>query len=93
MNPTPPRTDDTRCFPLGMAAENVAVRVVAIQGGAGMARRVAELGLRIGSELTVRQRLGAALVVASGPLRLALGTGMAHKILVSETGMNMEKRE
>ncbi|MBC9070361.1 ferrous iron transport protein A [Thauera sp. CAU 1555] len=79
------RSNTERSFPLGMAAENSSLRVVAIQGGAGLARRVAEFGLNVGSEITVRQRQGAGLVVARGETRFALGGGMAHKILVCET--------
>lgn len=69
-------------FPLAMAAEGDVLRVAAIVGGAGMARRVAEMGLNVGSEITVRQRQGAGLVVSRGEARFALGGGMAHKIMV-----------
>lgn len=69
-------------LPLAMAAEGEAVRVVAILGGSGMALRVAELGLNVGSELVVRQRRGGSLVVGRGPARFALGGGIAHRILV-----------
>ena len=51
--------------------------------GSGMALRVAELGLNVGSELVVRQRQGGGLVVGRGETRFALGGGMAHKILVA----------
>lgn len=67
-----------------MASEDSTVRVVAIQGGATLARRVADLGLNVGSELRVRQRQGEGLVVSRGETRFALGVGMAHKILVCE---------
>jgi len=70
-------------LPLAMASENVAVRVVAIQGGAGLARRLTEMGLHVGSEIVVRQRQGGGLVLSRGETRLALGGGMAHKIMVS----------
>ncbi|ENO88635.1 FeoA family protein [Thauera linaloolentis] len=70
-------------FPLSMAGEGETVRVVSILGGTGMALRVAELGLNVGSELVVRQRQGAGLVVGRGEMRFALGGGMAHKILVA----------
>jgi ferrous iron transport protein A len=70
-------------FPLAMASEGETVRVVSILGGTGMALRVAEMGLNVGSELVVRQRQGAGLVVGRGETRFALGGGMAHKILVA----------
>lgn len=70
-------------FPLTMAGENAAVRVVAIQGGTRLARRLTEMGLHVGSEIVVRQRQGGGLVVCRGETRLALGGGMAHRIMVS----------
>ncbi len=78
----PAASPDT--FPLTMAAEGENIRIVAIHGGAAMARRAAEMGLNVGSELTVRQRQGAGLVVARGETRFALGAGMAHRIMVSK---------
>ncbi|MDW8324154.1 MAG: FeoA family protein [Burkholderiales bacterium] len=60
----------------------VPVRVVALKGGEAFARRMIELGLNVGSELTVRQRQGAALVVSRGEARLALGAGLAHRVWV-----------
>jgi ferrous iron transport protein A len=70
-------------FPLATASENTTLRVVAIHGGAGLARRLAEMGLVVGSEITVCQRQGGGgLVVMRGETRFALGGGMAHRILV-----------
>lgn len=73
-------------FPLAMAAENATVCVVAVRGGVGLARRLGDMGLVVGTEITVRQRQGAGLVVASGQTRYALGGGMAQKIWVREVG-------
>ncbi len=69
-------------FPLAAADEDTPVRVVAIHGGSGLTRRLAEMGLAVGSEIIVCQRQGAGLVVKRGETRFALGGGMAHKILV-----------
>ncbi|MEB4591664.1 FeoA family protein [Candidatus Thiothrix sp. Deng01] len=69
-------------FPLGMAAEGTTVRIVALRGGAMLDKRVTEMGLNIGSEITIRQRQGGGLVVSRGETRFALGGGMAHKIMV-----------
>lgn len=65
-----------------MADEGARVRVVAFYGGAGLARRMTEMGLNVGSELTVRQRQGGGLVVSRGEMRFALGGGMAQKVMV-----------
>lgn len=69
-------------FPLSMADEGARVRVVALRGGAGLDKRMTEMGLNVGSELTVRQRQGGGVVVSRGETRFALGGGMAHKIMV-----------
>lgn len=77
-HPAPERT-----FPLTMAGEHERVRVYRLQGGKGLTRRLTELGLNQGCELHVVQRQGGGLVVARGETRIALGGGMASKILVS----------
>jgi ferrous iron transport protein A len=71
-------------FRLTMALERATVRIVALRANAGVARRIATMGLNVGCELTVLQRVEQGLVVARGETRLALGTGIAHSILVSE---------
>ena len=71
------------CFPLMMADEGLRVRVVALKGGAGLDRRMTEMGLNVGAELVVRQRQGGGMVVMRGETRFALGGGMAHKIMVA----------
>lgn len=70
-------------FPLPMASEDASVRIVAVQGGPSLARRLLEMGLNVGSEIQVRQRQGAGgLVISRGETRFALGLGMASKIMV-----------
>lgn len=71
-------------FPLSMADEGARVRVVALRGGETLVRRVTEMGLNLGSELTVRQRQGGGVVVARGETRFALGGGMAQKVMVEQ---------
>lgn len=72
-------------FPLSMADTGVRVRIVALRGGAGLDKRMTEMGLNVGGELTVRQRQsGGSLVVLRGETRFALGGGMAHKIMVEK---------
>lgn len=72
----------TGSFPLGMAAEGSTVRITALHGGASLTRRVTEMGLNVGSEITIHQRQGGSLVVSRGETRFALGGGMASKIMV-----------
>ncbi len=74
-------------FPLSMAGEGVRVRIVALRGGAGLDKRMTEMGLNVGGEVTVRQRQGGGgLVVSRGETRYALGAGMAHKVMVEMVG-------
>ncbi|MEF8700856.1 MAG: FeoA family protein [Candidatus Accumulibacter sp. UW25] len=69
-------------FPLSMADEGSRVRVVALRAGAGLDRRMTEMGINVGSEICVRQRQGGGLVVSRGESRFALGGGIAQKIIV-----------
>ena len=72
----------SEALPLSMAGENAKVRIVALLGGPGLARRLTEMGLNVGSEITVRQSQGGGLVVSRGETRFALGAGVAHSIMV-----------
>jgi ferrous iron transport protein A len=81
--PMPMRdVSDTSAFPLAMAQEGERVRIFLLRGSKGLEMRLTSLGLNVGSELTVSQRQGSSLVVIRGETRLALGAGMAHKIMV-----------
>ncbi|ADC62460.1 FeoA family protein [Allochromatium vinosum] len=71
-----------KTFPLAMAGEGERVRIQTLQGGKGLAKRLTELGLNPGTEVCIVTRQGGGLVVARGETRLALGCGMAVKILV-----------
>lgn len=57
-------------------------RIQAIEGGTGLSRKLANLGLRIGSVIRVEHRRGRGLVVSSGPTRIALGGGITDKLRV-----------
>ena len=74
--------DGMKPFPLSMASEDVLVSIHALRAGRGVARRLADLGLNVGSEIRIVRRQGAGLLVARGESRIALGSGMAAKILV-----------
>jgi ferrous iron transport protein A len=50
-----------------------------------MEKRLSSMGIAVGSELRLLQREGGNLVVAVGNSRLALGAGIAQKILVTPT--------
>jgi len=65
-----------------MAQEGEKLNVHLLSGGKALERRLTSLGLNIGCALTVSQRQGGDLVVIRGQTRLALGVGMAQKIMV-----------
>lgn len=77
-----PESSERKAFPLAMAREGVKVRIHMLQGGKGLEMRLTSLGLNVGSELVVSQHQGGKMVVRRGETRLALGAGMAHKIMV-----------
>lgn len=75
-------TDNKSPFPLAMAQEGETVTIFLLRGGKGLEMRLTSLGLNVGSELMVSHRQGGQMVVIRGETRLALGAGMAQKIMV-----------
>ena len=74
--------DEDKPFALGLAAEGQHLRIVSLRAGRNLDRRLADLGLNIGSKVSVIQRQGGGLIVARDATRVAVGAGMAMKILV-----------
>lgn len=74
-----------KSFPLSMSNTGMRVRVVSLAGGQGLDRRMTEMGINVGAELKICQREGAGIVVMRGETRFALGGGMAHRIMVTES--------
>lgn len=72
-----------KSFPLTMAGEDARLCVVALRGGKGLVLRLTELGLNVGAEIRVVQRQGGGLLIARGEARIAIGAGIAAKILVT----------
>lgn len=64
-------------LPLGGRA---AIRQVL--GGRQLIHRLLSLGLRVGTEIELTQRRGGGVVVATEGTRVALGAGVAEKLLV-----------
>ncbi|WP_246194636.1 FeoA family protein [Allochromatium palmeri] len=63
--------------------DDTPAQLAAIRGGRHLTRRLLALGLRQGSPLCIVQRRGKGLVLASGELRIAIGTGIADKLWVT----------
>ena len=71
-------------FPLALAAAGEKVRIASLNAGKKLERRLADLGLPVGSELEIMHREGRGrMVVGRGYARVALGAGMTSKILVT----------
>jgi len=70
-------------MPLAMVSPGEEVRLVAIHGGQRLRKRLADLGLNVGMTVRVLQHNGhGPLILAVKDSRLAVGRGMAHKIMV-----------
>jgi ferrous iron transport protein A len=71
-------------FPLSMAPCNECVRLVDVAGGRTVRRRLAELGLNPGCRLRVVQSRGHGplILAVKDDTRMAIGRGMAHRIMV-----------
>lgn len=57
------------------------LRLVHIDGGRQLKQRLMALGISVGGELRVVQRRPGGVVVARSGNRVALGHGIAHKLL------------
>ena len=62
-------------FPVGQR-----MRLVRVEGGQRLKRRLLALGLSIGGEAELVQRRPGGVVLARGGNRVALGEGVAHKL-------------
>lgn len=62
--------------------EGMRARIVDLFGGRGLARRLMEMGLSPGSEVRVIRNSFGPMIVEVRGVRLALGRGLASKILV-----------
>ena len=71
-------------MPLMIATPGEDVKLIAVRGGRRVRKRLADLGLTPGTVLRVVQAdaWGPLIVAFKDDARLALGRGMAHKIMV-----------
>ncbi|MBP6471194.1 MAG: ferrous iron transport protein A [Chloroflexi bacterium] len=73
----------TAVLPLSLAAAGQPLRLVEIHAGHELTHRLAELGLTRGVELKVVQDAGGPLLISVRGSRIAIGRGMAHKLIVA----------
>ena len=78
-----PAKNNKPFFPLALAGAGEKVRVVLIQGGANLKRRLLSMGIQVENTIKVIQsgKKGAVLI-AKDENRFMLGGGMARKIYV-----------
>lgn len=72
-------------MPLSMVSPGETVELVKIRGGRVLRKRLADLGLNIGTTVRVVQgnHRGPMILAVKEDTRLAIGRGMAHKIRVT----------
>ena len=85
-------------FPLSLANEGERVRISGVKAGKGLTHRLMDLGLPLGSEVKIHQRgPSGAVIVARDNMRIALGVGTTHKVVVvladAEESLNEEKSD
>ncbi len=72
-----------QAYPLGLATDGEWVRIVNITGGKNLVKRLTIMGMIDGINIQMLQhRTNSGVVILCGETRLALGHGMAHKIMV-----------
>ena len=70
-------------FPLAMATAGEKVRLENIRGGENLVHRLTAMGMTPGVELSIVQDSGGPLLISVRDTRIALGRGMAQKVMVS----------
>ena len=68
---------------LSMASAGTTLEIMGFRGGFGMQRRLADLGMNIGMEISIvsTRRHGPLVVLMKGS-RFAIGRGIAHHVFV-----------
>jgi Fe2+ transport system protein FeoA len=77
-------THGSSAMPLSMVSPGETVELVQIREGKRLRKRLADLGLNVGLDIRVVQNCfsGPLILAVKEDARLAIGRGMAHKILV-----------
>jgi len=78
------KTGAREMLSLDAAPAGSRVRVVEVGGGAGLARRLAQLNIRVNQALTVERvaPLGGPILVEAAGASVAVGRSLAHKVKV-----------
>ena len=77
--------EQVKIIPLAIAYPGQKVRVVSIVAGRGLRQRLISMGLNVGSEIEViKSGAPGPFLIAVKETRLAIGRGIAYKIMVSQ---------
>jgi Fe2+ transport system protein FeoA len=77
--------EQSKIIPLAMAYPGQKVRVVSVMAGRGLRQRLIGMGLNVGSEVEViKPGAPGPFLIAVKETRLAIGQGIAYKILVNQ---------
>ena len=72
-----------KAYPLTLASDGEDVFVVSFSFGRNLQRKLKDIGLMVGIQVKVLENdFSGPLLLAIGDTRVALGRGMAHKIMV-----------
>ena len=69
-------------IPLTEAPKRKVIRLISISGNRGITQRLAELGLTLGTKIKIIQDSGGPLIIEVRNSKIALGRGMAEKLIV-----------
>lgn len=77
--------EQVKIIPLALAYPGQKVKVVSIVAGRGLRQRLISMGLNVGSEIEViKSGAPGPFLIAVKETRLAIGRGIAYKIMVSQ---------
>ena len=78
-------------MPLALAPAGTSVRVVSVEGGQGVRKRLADLGLNVSECLSVIQSdTRGPVLLGIKDSRLAIGRGLAFKIMVETSSASTD---
>jgi ferrous iron transport protein A len=72
----------TELRPLSETPVGQRLRLVRVDGGQRLKRRLMALGISVGGQAELLQRRAGGVVLASGGNRVAIGAGIAHRLYV-----------
>ena len=70
-------------MPLSFVDSGESVKIIEVQGGHGIKKRLSEIGLVPGTKITVIQNGGGPFIIEVRGSRIVLGRGIAHRVMVT----------